>query len=1173
MYLDMQVELRAIVVGAVYGKALRLSTKSQQDFGAGTVNSMINADVQLIGSFPMYLTRVITCTVQIILALYLLARLLGVTTSITAGAFVLLSVLTVVCINQFARNQGRYMKALDKRTKLLRELIYGIKSLKLEASEKHEATRIEDARNLQLGDLRRMIGWMFLVFVCVIVQQDFIPTITIIGYTQFGGAINATTVFPILGLLSALMEPSGMLGGSIMRLSQSLPSLKRVSTFLLAEEIRPDETTRRLSLDAANADTPAISLTRANFSWEASTPTDDASDQKIDHTEELAVKDVHTRGSEDKDASMNTVVVKEVEEVDGLDKPKQGFHLSDISLDILRGSLVAIVGPVGSGKSSMLSALVGAMRKTGGTATVTGSIGYCAQEPWVLSGTLEQNIRGFSGDLSQADVADAVSAVCLDRDIQAFPHGLGTRVGEKGISLSGGQKARLAIGRAIASNPDIYLLDDPLAALDAQVGKTIFEKTICGSMRGKTVLLATHQLHLISKADIVVVLNGGKVAESGSFSELMEIPGGVFANMMKNYAVEENVDDGKDTVVEGQSLLPEQEGEKALKEYEEQLAIAEDRQQGLVEFSVVLRYFKTGGFFLALLPLILFPIGIGMNSFAAILMVIWADNEWNWTDDRYFTLYYSIGIVKLFSILLTTVLWFSLGYRASKSYHHNALMALIRAPLGWFDGQPAGRIINRMTTDVLQLDLSLAQDIINLVDTTAMFLANVVIVAYGTPFILILFAVMSIPSVWAFRFFQASYRELKRLSSILKSPLAAHCSETFNGIPSIKAYRWETSFVARQEATTDSANKAILLTDSAKLWISLRMTLLTSVIVLASVMLAEIGVVDGSAAGLMLVGAINLGTLLNVVLLMIGMTEASFNAVERLDYYAGKLPIEKSTGTDKVDDTWPRSGGIVIENLEIRYDTTAESASPVLQNLSVVIRPEEKVAVCGRSGAGKSTLMLALFRIVEASKGTIRIDGQDISKIDLDTLRDRLQIIPQEPILFSGTFRSNVDRWGKRTDQEIWNALDMAGMKEYISSLPGQLEAEVSEGGSNMSSGQRQLIVLTKAILSNAKIIIMDEATAAVDHEADERIQEMISTHFKHCTVISIAHRLNTIAGFDKVLVLRDGRFVEFDSPHVLLADPSSLFTDLVEASGSANAAVIRDIVARHQAEQDAVEM
>ncbi|KAI8817512.1 P-loop containing nucleoside triphosphate hydrolase protein [Fimicolochytrium jonesii] len=1184
MYLDFNVELRAIVIGAVYSKALKLSAKSQQEYGPGTVNSLISTDVLMISKFPKMLAASITCVAQIVLALYLLARLLGVTTILTAGLFVLLTVLTLQFIREFVKCQGQYMKHLDKRTKLLRELIYGMKSLKLEAAEKHEAARIEEPRNEQLKLLKTMTMWFLGVIFAIIIQQDFLPYVTIIGYTQFGGSINASTVFPILGLIAALGEPSGMLGGAVMGTLQAFPSLKRVSKFLLAEEILPHDVPERLALDAKTADLPAITIDRASFSWETTPDAKDLKETSKGSTK--ANKAGGKKGADKKGAEMqerekettsvNTVVVEAEQEAKGetagSDKPKEAFKLSDITLEIPRGALVAIVGPVGSGKSSLLSAMVGSMRKVGsGSATLVGSIGYCAQDPWVVSGTLEENIRGFSADLSHADVSKAVEAACLTRDIEAFPHGLGTRVGEKGISLSGGQKARTQLCRAIASNADIFLLDDPLAALDAQVGKTIFDKTILGSMKGKTVVLVTHQLHLISKADMVVVLNGGKVAESGTFTELMNLPEGVLANMMKNYAVEgredEVVQDEPDKEKDGGDL---EEIEQALKKFEEQKLIAEDRQQGIVSGAVIWRYFKNGGLLLALFPLLWLPFAVFLAAFGNIIMVIWSDNSWGWSDSQYFQLYWIVGTVKLASNLMSVTCWYVLNYRASKAYHHNALTALVRAPLGWFDGQPAGRIINRMTVDVLQMDLTLSQDLVNLFDCGIMFFSAVVMVAYGTPYILIAFAILSIPSVWAFRFFQGSYRELKRLSSILKSPLSAHCSETFYGIPSIKAYRWEASFVARQEHTTDLASKALLLMDSAKLWISLRMALFTSIIVLTGLILAEVGVVEGSAAGLMLVGLINLASLLNIVLLMISMTEASFNAVERMDYYAGKLPMERQVGTVKVSDAWPQSGAIDIKDLEIRYDSTA---APVLQDLSVSIRAGEKVAVCGRSGAGKSTLMLALFRIVEAYKGSIHVDGQDISELDLDTLRERLQIIPQEPILFSGTFRSNIDRRGKRTDQEIWKALEMAGMKEYISGLPSQLDAEVTEGGANLSSGQRQLIVLSKAILSNAKIIIMDEATASVDHEADERIQEMVSSHFKHCTVVSIAHRLNTIAGFDKVLVLKDGRFVEFDTPHVLLANPESLFADLVEATGQANAALIRDIAARHEAEKNVTEV
>ncbi|KAI8916966.1 P-loop containing nucleoside triphosphate hydrolase protein [Powellomyces hirtus] len=1153
--LDMQIGLKAVIIGAVYRKSLRLSPRARLAFDAGKINSFVNVDVTAITRFSRATTAGCACVAQVAAAMTFIARVLGVTTYLTAGAYFALSILVMRLVPLVLKHQKTYMAQLDAKTKALRELVYGIRPLKMEGADRREGDAIEGIRQAQLKALVKMVVW-FGVFFCeltVILQQDAIPTITIIGFDRFGGVITAANVFSVLGLLAALIEPSAVAADAAVGIVQTLPSVRRIAAFLLADEVHPNEITHIAKLDATNKDHPAVKLQSASFSWDA--------------TPMVMIKDA------DGKPSMKLGKFGDVSASPKTNHDNAVLALRNLSLSIPRGSLVAVVGPVGSGKSSLLSALVGGMRHVEGTAVVTGSVGYCAQEAWILSGTLEENIAGFSannGSSNSSAVQSAVRAVCLDADLKVMPHGLGTRIGERGISCSGGQRARIALARAIVSDPDIYLLDDPLAALDVQVGRAVFEQAICGNnMKGKTVIVATHQLHLLPRFDTVVVMKEGRIAESGPFEQLNRNPDSLLASMMRSYTLDKKGDaaegDGGTTDVGSRADMTalEKEAKEACKEYENQLAVAEDRREGTVKFHIYLAYFKSAGLLYALVPLILFPISVAALAMSHISLVIWSENKWGWTSDQYFTLYYSIGIVKATVALFQVAALFTLCYKAAVTYHQNALGGLIRAPITWFADQPAGRILNRMTADVQQLDFWFAPLLVNFVVVNLnSLIANLVTLAYGSPYLVIVFVVLGVPSVYAFRFFQTSYRELKRLSSIMQSPLSAHVSETQSGIPSIKAYQWEDCFVARQETTTDLANRALLITQSARFWISLRLSLASAIIMFVSLLLAGSGVVTGGQVGLLLVSAIQIGALINVTLLLWGEVEGSFNVVERLDHYANSLPVEKWDGPDKVPPSWPEAGHIAITNLVIRYPN---STAPVLNNLSLTIPAGSKIAIVGRTGSGKSTLMLALFRLLEASAGTIHIDGHDIANLDLQLLRSRLQIIPQDPILFSGTFRSNMDRYGLYPDDEIWRALDHAGMKDHVAALDKKLDTEVTEGGSNLSSGQRQLIVLAKAILSRSKILVMDEATAAVDRQADERIQRMITTLFRTTTVLCIAHRLNTIADFDRVLVLDGtGALAEYDTPHTLLNTPGSLFRDLVDATGPANAAIINDIARRH---------
>ncbi|KAI8927875.1 P-loop containing nucleoside triphosphate hydrolase protein [Entophlyctis helioformis] len=910
---------------------------------------------------------------------------------------------------------GRFMVGLDKRTKRLREFLYGIKIIKYQAAEDMFLKSISSARAEQIVGLRKIVATYILIFASVVysvawIQQATLPAITFISYTAFGGSMTDGSPFLIL-------------------------------------EARAGETTAMLAKNASK-DGSAIQLDGASFTWEQAKKNDEDSDD---------------------------------DDEDDKTKEQEPFKLEDVNLSIPRGSLVAVVGSVGSGKSSFLSALIGGMRKTAGSSSVYGSIAYCSQEPWILTGTVEENIH----------------------DLEILPNGLGTQIGEKGINLSGGQKARVALARAIARDADIYLLDDPIAALDAHVGKKVFDEAICGTLKSKTVVLVTHQLHLLPKVDFVVVLDNGRVAETGTFKDLMA--------------------DEDEVVV------------KAVKEFEEQQAIAEDRREGVVTLETFRSFFLAVGYPYFGFAVMLVTASIALSILVNISVAIWADNKWGWSQEQYRNFYIGIGASE------ASASFFIGAFVASNVLHDRALAGLMRAPMSFFDTQPIGRIINRMTTDVRRIDFVMARMLDNFCANLTALIVSLVAIIYSSPLLIIQFAVIAAMAFMIFRFYIRSYREMKRLSSILASPLVSHLSETINGIPTIAAFGAQSNFIAGQHAKMDLSNKSTLILTSAQSWLGLRLQLLSQTIMFVLLLLAANGVITGNGSvGLALISIMTIGDSFNSVLQQYGIVEASFNAVERLNYYANDLPSEAARllpNDPATKDEWPTAGALAIRDLQICYDSRPDHA--VIKNLSLDIRPGEKVGIVGRTGSGKSTLMTALFRIMEASKGSITIDGRDIATLGLKTLRSRLQIIPQEPTGY--------------TDDQLWESLSLVGLKDYVAAQTDKLDAAIEENGSNLSMGQRQLLLL-----------IMDEATASVDAEADKRIQESIRSQFAHTTVLSIAHRLNTIAAFDRVLVLDQGEIAEFDAPHVLLGRAGSVFGELVDATGAANAAVIREIASGH---------
>ncbi|KAL2918978.1 hypothetical protein HK105_201248 [Polyrhizophydium stewartii] len=1159
--LDLNIWLQSSMIGALYSKSLVLSPRSRQKFTEGKLNTLIMSDsVQVADIFGTF-TNTWAVLVQLSMAMYLISKYLGVSFLTAVGFICLVLVSQVPVASRLGKAFGKVMTALDNRTKILREFLYGIKIIKYQALEEAFFEKLLAARAQQLKYLASYYNTESTLVVAVFFLKIFTPIITFITYSSLGNSMDGRIIFPAYGLFQNIFLPLEAAPNLIGLFLKASVSYKRISEFMLAEEVKPDE----VSLQQPASDSPdgiALKMSAASFTWE---------EVKKDDPKAANTKPKRRIFKKKKSKeSQATLVDNGSNKKDGdaeSDKPAP-FALQDISLEIPRGSLVAVVGSVGSGKSSFLSALIGGMRKTAGNSALFGSVAYCAQEPWILTGSIEENIV-FGDDSVRARVPAAVTAACLDRDLEILPNGLGTQIGEKGINLSGGQKARVALARAIARDADIYLLDDPIAALDAHVGKKVFDDAICGVLRGKTVFLVTHQLHLLPKVDMVVVLDEGRIVETGAFRELMAREDGALAEIMKDYHFDDAETEAakeageREETEEGENGKPEDLA-KAVKSLEK--AVAEERRVGNVSFKTFKSYFDAGSKYF--MPVMLF-LGITLSGAYAgsqLLLSFWSEHRWGWSDSQFLKVYVAFTISCTGVIVVPILYAYNRLFNATRAFHDRTLAGLIKAPMSFFDTQPIGRIINRMTTDINGLDNGMVGLFLGIyVNIVAIFTAMIVI-SYSNVLMLAQFAVLGAFYGFIFRFYQKSNRELKRLTSIMQSPLTAHVSESLSGIQTVKAYALEDVFVAKQELTLDMRNVSSLVISNAQYWAALRLDILTSTLTFSLVALGTAGLVSPNAIGISLTSSMQVGWILNGAFLTIGTFEASlqFNAVERLDHYAFELPAEaaRELPADPKDDEWPTAGAVSIRDLEIRYPSRPDHA--VIQDLSLDIQPGEKVGVVGRTGSGKSTLMAALFRVMEASKGSIAIDGVDIALLGLKTLRSRLQIIPQEPVLFKGTVRSNLDFAGKYTDDELWAVLGLVGLKDFVGSLDGKLDAAIEENGANLSMGQRQLMCLCKAILAKPKVLIMDEATASVDAEADKRIQESIETQFAATTVLSIAHRLNTIAAFDRVLVLDGGRIAEFDPPHVLLGRSGSVFGDMVDATGAANAAVIRQIAADH---------
>ncbi|KAL5039787.1 hypothetical protein BDEG_28386 [Batrachochytrium dendrobatidis JEL423] len=1133
LQINLSIKMNSTLVDAIYSKSLYISTKSRQEFSEGKINTLATADAEAIVGFPIGLNNLLADAVQIGLALYYISRVFGYATWVAVGVYLGLTLGQLVAAPFLANQFKNYMAAMDDRTKIIREFLYGIKIIKFQAIESIFLKTINASRLNQLSGLSKLTTMLVWLFSAIIIQQNLVPTASIMVYATLGYPITAENIFGGLALFDALLGPSGSIVSQFASVLQFGVSFKRVRSFIIAEETRPNEETVILpSNQTPNGS--ALEFVNATFTWESVK----ADDKKV-----------------------GTESTKKVKFSPALSESQKAapFSLERITLRIPHGACVAVVGSVGSGKSSFLSALVGGMRKTSGSSTMYGSVAYCAQEPWIQSGTIEDNIL-FGNDSARLNLQKAVSASCLEHDLELMPNGLGTRIGEKGINLSGGQKSRVALARAISHDADIYLLDDPIAALDAHVGKDVFDNAIRGTLRKKTVILATHQLHLLPKVDMIVLLKNGRILESGTFRELMSKSNSGLSDLMKNY----HVDDAEKSNLAVNTADPNASTIGRTAKYQNENAVDEDRRVGRVSKATLSSYFASCGKTIVAFCCMMVAVGLLLTTFSRIYLALWTNDKLHLSQKDYRNYYAIIGALDAITFCLVSGFIFFATYRASVIFHNLALNGLMKAPMSFFDSQPVGRILNRMTVDVRSLDMNMAMPFINISGNLVTFVSSIIIVAYSSSYLLLQFSVFSYYAYSMFQYFTTSYRELKRLSSIMKSPLLSHISESLTGVDSIKAFGMQKQFIEQARLKVDMSNSSTMIMSSAQFWLGFRLDMLTVLVIFVLLILAATNVSHPSSLGVALISGLSIGESLNALMQLISQIEASFNSVERLNYYAHELPKEaaRSLPNDPKNGTWPSHGAVSINSLKVSYPNRPDYL--VIKDLSINIIPGEKVGVVGRTGSGKSTLMSILCRIMEPNQGIIEIDGINIATLGLDTLRSNIQIIPQEPILFRGTIRSNLSMQSKYSDSEIWKALEMVGLKEYVSALGEKLEDPILENGNNMSVGQRQLMCLCKAILAKPKLLIMDEATASVDSVADSRIQDSIETLFKDTTVLSIAHRLNTIAAFDRVLVLDEGVAVEFDAPHVLLGRKESVFSDLVSATGAVNAAIIRQVASEH---------
>lgn len=736
-----------------------------------------------------------------------------------------------------------------------------------------------------------------------------------------------------------------------------------------------------------------------------------------------------------------------------------------------------------------------------------------------------------------------------------LPHGDATEIGERGINISGGQKQRLNIARAIYFNADIVLMDDPLSAVDAHVGRHIFDHAILGLLKDKCRILATHQLWVLRRCDRIIWMDNGTIQAIDKFDELMR-SNSAFRSLMET--TDSDKKDETDTHKTQVVLKGADKTEDKKREKQAALMQEEDRAVSSVPWSVYGAFVKASGTGLNF-PLVLFFLLLsqGANIMTSLWLSYWTSGRFGLSSGVYIGVFAALGFLQALLMFIFSVALTVLGTRASKFMLKQAVTKVLRAPMSFFDTTPLGRITNRFSRDVDVLDNTIADSLRMFSLTIVMMTSIFALIIAFFPFFAIALVPLYLMFALSASYYRASAREVKRYESVLRSTVFAKFTEGLTGIASIRAYGLKDHFVQDLKRSIDEMNSAYYITFANQRWLSVRLDTLGNAMVFTVGILVVTSrfSVNPSIGGLVLSYILAVVAMLQFSVRQLAEVESGMNAVERLHYYGTKLEEEAPEHTVAVRPSWPEKGEIVFKDVDMRY---RENLPLVLSGLSMHIQGGERIGIVGRTGAGKSSIMSTLFRLVEISGGSITVDGLDISTLGLHDLRSRLAIIPQDPTLFRGTVRSNLDPFNDHSDLDLWSALRQADLvtteegpqsdrKKDSSRI--QLDTVVEEDGLNFSLGQRQLMALARALVRNCQIIVCDEATSSVDMETDDKIQKTIATGFKGKTLLCIAHRLRTIIGYDRICVMDGGRIAELDSP-LELWQQGGIFRGMCDRSG-----------------------
>ncbi|XP_037815936.1 probable multidrug resistance-associated protein lethal(2)03659 [Lucilia sericata] len=1129
-------KIRVALCSLIYRKALRLSKSAMGETTSGQVVNLMTNDVGRLDTSLLHIHYLWIGPIAIAIVTYLMYLEIGVASFFGVILMLLFIPLQGLLGKKTSILRLRTALCTDERVRLMNEIISGIQVIKMYAWEYPFGKLVDYIRRKEMKAIRyaNYIRGMFSSFIMFLTRLSVFSSL--VGFVLLGNFLTAEKAFVVTAyynILRTIMTVFFPLG--VAQIAETIVSFNRLQTFMTLDE------TTLVDKKKANSN---LSKTIAS-----AIVSEDGKMSILPRTENKSEAGIVFRNFKAK-----------------WDVKSADFSLNDINLNIKPKTLVAVVGPVGSGKSSLIQAILGELPPVSGTMQINGIHSYASQEPWLFTGTVRQNIL-FGLPMDKKRYNMTVKKCALERDFELLPYGDRTIVGERGASLSGGQKARINLARAVYRKADIYLLDDPLSAVDTHVGRHLFDECMKDYLREHIVVLVTHQLQFLEQADVIVIMDQGKVSAVGTYESMMQ-SGLDFAQLLAN-AEEEEVD--QEFEHKKHQLRRRQISETSVTSTVESVEldnapkqVEESKQEGKIGLKLYKKYFGSGGgFFVLTFMTFLCLAAQVLASGSDYFLSYWVNKNENTspeisednpqTDPIDIYIFSALNLAVIISSVARSFMFFNLAMKSSTSLHNAMYMGVTRAAMYFFNTNPSGRILNRFSKDMGQVDEILPSVMMDVIQIFLQLFGILIVLCLVNPWYLLPTVVLVFIFYYLRSFYLKTSRDVKRLEAITRSPIYSHLAASLNGLATIRAFEAEEILIAEFDIYQDLHSSGFYMFVATSrafgYWLDCCCVVYIALITLSFFLFTPD---NGGDVGLAITQAMAMTGMVQWGMRQSAELENTMTSVERVVEYEAIEPEGEleSTPDKKPPQTWPEKGQINFENLCLRYNPDPKS-DYVLKSLNITIKPCEKVGIVGRTGAGKSSLINALFRL-SYNDGAVVIDNRDTNEMGLHDLRSKISIIPQEPVLFSGTMRYNLDPFEEFSDNKLWEALEEVKLKQVVADMPQALLSKISEGGTNFSVGQRQLVCLARAILRENRILVLDEATANVDPQTDALIQTTIREKFKNCTVLTIAHRLHTVMDSDKVLVMDAGRVVEFGSPYELLTESSvNVFHGMVKQTGN----------------------